>query len=121
MGYTKHHTIVVTGVNGEEVIKAREKAIKIFSKSFTGDPLFKPNGSKLISNIISGVVNSQYSFFIAPDGSNEGWGTSLDGDKARKKFLIWLHKNREDYDYIEVAFGGDDRYQEITNSSISND
>jgi len=120
MGYIKHHTIVVTGVNGEKVIKAREKAIKIFKKSFTGDPLFAPNGSKLISDIIKGVANSQYSFFIAPDGSKEGWGTSLDGDKAREKFLVWLHKNREDFDYVEVIFGGDDRYQEITNSSVSN-
>ena len=70
----------------------------------------------LISPIIEGMVNSQFSFFIAPDGSKEGWGTSKDADVARKEFLDWLDKNHDYCDYFEVRFGGDDDEYRITRS-----
>ena len=76
MGYIKHNTIVVTGWNEEHMNQAREKAVELFEKFTEEEGVVSPYGSKLISPIIGGLVNSQLSFFIAPDGGKEGWTTS---------------------------------------------
>ena len=56
-------------------------------------------------------------FFIAPDGSKEGWGTSNSCDKARSEFLDWLSSSDNYCDYIEVMFGGDGEHEHITRSN----
>lgn len=117
MGYIKHHTIVVTGWRKKEVIQAREKAVEIFDIECNDDLVMKqPFGSQIISPIIGGLTNSQTSFFIAPDGSKEGWDTSDNANNGRARFLDWI-KNADNYcDYVEIVFGGDDSYQEILTS-----
>ena len=62
------------------------------------------------------MTNGQSSFFIAPDGSKEGWATSDNGDNARKEFLDWLLKSDNYCDYVEVIFGGDDEHERIVRS-----
>lgn len=117
MGYIKHHTIVVTCWDKAHLKAARKKAKKIFKEAFKYNGLSSP-GDKLISNIVQGLANAQDSFFIAPDGSKEGWDTSDIGNNARAEFLDWLSKNDENYcDYIEVCFGGDDSADDITRSN----
>lgn len=110
MGYVKHHTIVVTSCCEVSIKKAQDKALKIFSKKVQG---YDNGFNKLVSKIVKGVANYQHSFFIAPDGSKEGWEPSQLGDKLRGKFTKWLTKNG--YDFVEVCFGGDDNYTEIIN------
>ena len=120
MGYIKHHSIIVSGWQIKEVKEAHQKAIEIFEKEFSSEPYTKPYGSTLISPIISGLTGSQESFFIAPDGSKEGWETSKNGDNARKLFLDWLQNSHNNYcEYVEVIFGGDSDYNEILRSKTS--
>lgn len=90
--------------------EAHTKAHEIFSKYF--DDL---EDGRLISNIITGIANGQCTFFIAPDGSKEGWSPSDNADSARAEFVKWL-KNESDCDFVEVRFGGDDNASEIINS-----
>jgi len=114
MGYIKHHSIIVSGWQEEKVKEAHQKAIEIFENEFNDEPYEKPFGSRLISPIISGLTNSQDSFFIAPDGSKEGWGTSDSGDNARKLFLDWLQNSSDNYcEYVEIIFGGDSDQNEV--------
>jgi len=104
MGYIKHHSIIVTGYD-EDILKAREKCIEIFKHKLL-DGFDNPDN--IVSPIMIGLVNSQHSFFIAPDGSKEGWDTSNSCDDARETFLKWMQENKEGIDFIEVYFGGDD-------------
>lgn len=115
MGYIKHHTIVVTGWQTEAVEEAREKAVEIFKKSCE-EEILMTGSNILVSEIIGGLVNSQNSFFIAPDGSKEGWGTSDNCNNARAAFLDWLEGSNNYCDYIEVVFGGDDEHESIIRS-----
>ena len=120
MGYLKHHSIIVSGWQEEKVKEAHQKAIEIFENSFSEEPYQKPFGSRLVSPIISGLVNSQDSFFIAPDDSKEGWATSDYGNNARKLFLDWLQNENDNYcDYVEVIFGGDSEQNGVIRSKDS--
>lgn len=112
MGYMKHNAVVVTNWDEKELKAAHQKAKEVFADAKFN---FK-NGERLVSEIVYGIVNSQCSFFIAPDGSKEGWGDSTNGDEARKEFQDWLLKNENFSDYIEVRFGGDDEYDTVIRS-----
>ncbi len=116
MGYIKHHTIVVTGRQDEYLKEAHQKAKEIFEKNFEDESCKKYFASRLVSNLIQGLANKQGSFFIAPDGSTEGWPTSDNCKNARKEFLDWLQETDNSCDYVEVIFGGDDEYERIVSS-----
>lgn len=103
MGYLKHNAIVVTSWDCKMMQKAHAKAVEILGK--------------LVSPLIDGVVNSQTSFFVAPDGSKEGWAESNEHDEKRKEFLDWLIPNDCFVSYIEVRFGGDDDHESIERST----
>lgn len=118
MGYIKHHTIIVTGWS-DDVKNVREKAINVFKRCFKNEPFDYDFNSELISPIIKGTTNNQQSFFIAPDGSKEGWADSDNADTARKDFLDWLRDSDNHCDYVEVQFGGDDDRQEVLRGSKS--
>lgn len=111
MGYIKHNSVIVTNWDEKKIIKARNMAIKIFDKQFKDTE--DDNASSIISPIIEGLINSQHSFFIAPDGSKEGWDTSDNSDKASKAFLDWLDKGKLGCEYIYIRFGGDDTNNRI--------
>lgn len=117
MGYMKHNAIIVTSWDAKAVVASHEKAKEVFKKHFTSHRLI--DGSKLVSEIIDGVVNSQSSFLIAPDGSKEGWEDSKKGDDARAEFLDWLLHYDNYCNYIEVRFGGDDEYSDIIRTKDS--
>lgn len=116
MGYIKHHSIIVTGWQDDKISEAHKMAKEIFEKNTTDEPYEKPFGSRLVSDIIIGLSNGQMSFFIAPDGSKEGWETSNNCNSSRKEFLDWLKSSDNYYDYVEVYFGGDDDREEILRS-----
>lgn len=116
MGYIKHHTIVVTGWKDEHIEEAQKKAVEIFEETCKDEMIKPPYGSNIISPIIGSLLNGQKSFFIAPDGSKEGWQTSNNCNDAREIFLDWLRDSDNYCDYVEIIFGGDDEHQEIIRS-----
>lgn len=102
MGYMKHNAIVVTSWDAKRMEMAHAKAVEVLGS--------------LVSPLINGVINSQISFFVAPDGSKEGWSASNEYDEKRSLFLDWLLTNCM-VNYIEVRFGGDDDYEHILRST----
>jgi hypothetical protein len=106
MGYMLHYTIVVSCWEEETIGDLHKKALEIFE-------------GKLVSNIVDGVMNSQYSFFIAPDGSKEGWNTSKEYDKKREIFKDVL-KNQDYAGWVEVYFDGDSNECSVSDSNNHN-
>jgi hypothetical protein len=102
MSYIIDHAIVVSG-SGNGIARAHKKALKIFSNN-------------QVSPILTGMTNGCESFFIAPDGSKEGWDESNKGDAKRKIFTAWLCL-RNHCKFVEVAFGGFEERAEIVRSN----
>lgn len=95
MGYIANHTIVVEGWSeSKELKKAHKLAKKVCSS---------------VSPITKSVTNGSCAFFVAPDGSKEGWDDSQRGDEARNTLIDFLRET--DLDWVEVRFGGDDPAQ----------
>lgn len=125
MGYMRHHAIIVTGwrrdkgalrsdVTLEDVHK---KAQEIFTLSSMG-----LNRACLVSPIVESITNSYGSFFVAPDGSKEGWDESKAGDEARATFLQWLDKQRNEdkssnFDWVEIQYGDDELITKVVEDS----
>lgn len=105
MGYVVHHAIVVTSWNYDRLRVARDKAFELLPG--------------LVTEIIETRVNRDYSFFVGPDGSKEGWEESDEGDRQRDQFIAWLNTQRhEDHStwlhWAEVAYSSDDRNAKVT-------
>lgn len=97
MGRMKHNAIVVTSWSEDHARDARILAITYFGR--------------LVSPIIKSEINAYNSFFIAPDGSKEGWEDSDKYNDLRPKFI----KEVSDLyvDCVDVSFGGDDEKAKI--------
>lgn len=80
MGYIRHNAIVVTGDDYPEAQKKFDKAYEKAIELFEG----------LVSNVITSSVNRYQSFFIAPDGSKEGWSLSSEYNVKREEFANFL-------------------------------
>lgn len=97
MGYMRHHVIIVTSWNLQQIVEARETALDMFN-------------IHQVSQLIYSPVNNYNTFIVAPDGSKEGWEDSDKGDDQRDIFIKWLNKQRyEDgsssLDWAEVQYG----------------
>lgn len=115
MGHIRHHMIVVTSWDQGLLEEAKVTARRIFHREFF--PNYR-DADNLVSETIDSLTNGYSTFFIAPDGSKEGWSESEDGDCARKCFIEWLKtKQHEDGSsalrYAEIFYGDDDRQSEI--------
>lgn len=104
MGYIKHHAILVTSWDEVKLKLAHDKATELHST--------------LVSEIVTSKINKYSSFFIAPDGSKEGWEESNLGDSLRDLFIKWL--DNQSYDdgssslqYVELYYGEDNNRSEI--------
>lgn len=109
MGYIRHHAIIVTSVFENYLKEAHLSAIRIFE-------------NRQVSPIVYGIMNGYDSFFVAPDGSKEGWEESEIGDIKRDAFLKKLDSMRcEDggsyVDWVEVQYGDDNRETKIIRHS----
>lgn len=112
MGYMAHHTIVVCGWQKDAVEAAHAKAVELFEPVQASD--IGGYNKCMVSPLMGPYVNVEYSFFVAPDGSKEGWDTSQRGDDAREAFTEWLQEQRKTgryLDWVEVRFGGDDPHR----------
>lgn len=76
MGYIRHHSIAITSWDNELIKKAHEKATQIFKNR--------------TSTLLDSDINGYKSFFIAPDGSKEGWRESDIGNTQRNIFKDWI-------------------------------
>ncbi len=97
MGRICHHTLVVTSLD-ERIEPLHSKAVEIF-----GDT---------VSAIVNSGTNGYRSFFVAPDGSKEGWDLSVNGDRRRQEFIAWLTQQIEDdpwapLNWVEIQYGDD--------------
>lgn len=99
MGYMRHNAIVVTGMYDHEkyLELARARASEL---------------GMAVSPIVAGWANDARSFFVAPDGSKEGWPESNHGDAARDDLVRYLESLRyEDGSsplaWVEAQFGDD--------------
>ena len=99
MGYHIHHAIVVTSWQTKGINEAHRLALRHFGVS------------SIVSPLRGGLTNGYESFFVAPDGSKEGWPESDDMDIKRTEFKAALRElARRDLwvSWVEVAFGGDE-------------
>ena len=106
MGYIKHHGIAVTSDIDELIKQAHTQAKSIFKER--------------ASEILNSKTNGYKSFFIAPDGSKEGWEESNNEDLQRETFVKWV--NQQAYDdgsnsisFCEFFYGEDNGYSQIEN------
>ncbi|MFF2531535.1 hypothetical protein ACFVS2_21745 [Brevibacillus sp. NPDC058079] len=98
MGDIKHNAIVVTGsryaISQLEIVHGT--ALALFGS--------------LVSPIIESRLNGFHSFFVAPDGSKEGWKESDDADKQRKKLETFIDSlaysdGSNSIHYADVSYG----------------
>ncbi len=104
----KHHAIIVTCNDKESLELVRSEVLRLYKSNMEAK-----NGHQLVSPIIDSLINRFSSFFIAPDGSKEGYDASDDGDKVRKKIVEFLRSLDEpdgtnSIKFVEVFFGSDE-------------
>lgn len=105
MGYIRHHALVVTSWSGERLIAVHDAA-NLLARA-------NPNLAGLVSPVMTSATNGHLSFFVAPDGSKEGWPLSDEGDALRAAIVAECERSRgEDGDayveWVEVQYGDDD-------------
>ena len=98
MSQMLYHSIVVTSRDQILLEKTYERANKLFGI--------------LVTPIMLSIVNRCFTYFIAPDGSKEGWDTSYEYDVLRKDFIDYLKSFTYDdgstsIKYCEFCYGGD--------------
>jgi hypothetical protein len=109
MGYMTQHAIIVTSWESELLKEAHRKAVTTFDSP--------------VSMMSPETVNGYRSFFVAPDGSKEGWPESEAGDNQRDSFIEWMEGQRSDDDYrsslswVEVQYGDEDYETKIIRDS----
>lgn len=105
MGYIRHHAIVVTGHRWSDDKRWADIDIEDAHRAATEIGL-------IVSPIIDGKMNSYASFFVAPDGSKEGWDDSDEYDGRRDRFIAWLRGASPEeagwFSWAEVVLGDDD-------------
>ena len=104
----RHHTIVVCSWNEQLLSSIHFEAVTIFNEQ--------------ASNIVKSKMNGYYSFFVAPDGSKEGWEDSDEGNKKRDEFIKYLktHKYEDgssSISWVEIQFGDDEGETKILRDS----
>jgi hypothetical protein len=109
MGYIRHHAIIVTSGIDELIEAAHEQARACFT-------------AEQVSPIAESPVNGYRSFFVAPDGSKEGWEASAMGDGQRDEFVGWLNRQRygdgsTSLRWVEVQYGDDNDETKIVRDS----
>lgn len=88
MGDTRHHAIIVTSWDEPRIVDVHRAAQAIFSP-----PFGLGYGGIWVSPLSPKSVNGHRSFFVAPDGSQEGWDASEVGETRRDGFVALLRGN----------------------------
>ncbi len=85
----------------------RKKIAELYKKNMEAK-----NGFQLISPVVQSLINNYFTFFIAPDGSKEGYDLSEDGDRVRQKVVELLESYQTTdgtfpVSYAELFYGDD--------------
>jgi hypothetical protein len=100
MGHLRNECIIVSSWDAAHALTAHEAATAIFNPAGMG---------ALVSGLTHHAINGGAAFFIAPDGSKEGWADSDKGESARNEFIEFLREEKRLYlDWSLVLIGGDD-------------
>ena len=94
MGSIRHHAIIITGFDIEYIHSHIMDIAQKYDYFLT----------KVVSPIIKSLRNYYESIFIGPDGVNEEWDLSVDGDRFREEVLEVL--NHDALDVIHLEYGG---------------
>ena len=110
MGYTRHHAIIVTSWDIDLLFKAYKRAVDVFPR---------------VSGIVSSLKNRYKSFFIAPDGSKEGWLDSIYYDGLRAGYISYLRTlvnedGSSSINWAEVQYGDDEDDNKVLHCSSRN-
>jgi hypothetical protein len=102
MGYIRHHAVLVTSLSDETAI-ARDTAKSL---------------GLLVSDIVDAAANGYASFFVAPDGSKEGWDCSDTHNERRERFVEWLRARAYNdgssmYSWALVQYGDDNNVSAV--------
>lgn len=115
MGYVRHHSIIVTG-RPERVELVRRKVVAVLDAA--SEPLVLSHADSLVSEVVASITNDKASFFVAADGSQEGFSTSDRMDRARAEIVAWLDSlDAPPVDWVEVQYGDDGGVQQVDNAS----
>lgn len=113
MGHIINQTIVVSGWDAERVLKAHAAASGIMDSLGVG---------RLVSGLVQHAINGGAAFFIAPDGSKEGWECSTKAKAARAEFIEWMEKKENQSLYLDwalIELGGDDHEFAVRASPVT--
>ena len=106
MGYMRHHAIVITSWQQDSAVAAHAKAVEL---------------EMIVTPIVHTPLNGYLTFTVCPDGSNEGWDESHNGDDQRDKLVKWMEEQIVAYkmywDWVEVQYGDDNGATLVTRSS----
>jgi hypothetical protein len=113
----RHHTLIVTVHDQKLAEKLRQQISDLYKKNMEAK-----NGFQLISPIVGSLIGGYYTFFIAPDGSKEGYDLSDDGDRIRAKVIALLDSFKSEngaypVNYVELYFGDDTEPAAILHSN----
>lgn len=90
MGTIRNRMVIVHHWNEEELMKIRLDAVKTFQKLVDEERLYLADVSTcLVSPIMCGFCNSEYTFVINGECSKLGWDTS---DKFQEARIKWCEK-----------------------------
>jgi hypothetical protein len=113
----RHHILVITVHEQKLAEELRKQISELYKKNMEAK-----NGFQLISPVVQSLINNYYTFFIAPDGSKEGYDLSDDGDRVRAKVVALLdtYKTTDGtfpVSYVELFYGDDTLPAKILNQN----
>ena len=113
MGQYKHHAIVVTGHDLQNVEQARSMIVYADMEQKSawreGDDVLDPIELPMPVSPIVTSPETVYTCLIAPDGGKEGGETSQYGHEFREE-AIRILKELHHCDWVEVNYAPDDPY-----------
>ena len=116
MGYISHSAVIVTvdsWVTGFEEFKTRFEELR----NYKTEPAFKGTAGRYMPEPVHGI-NGTWTFWVAPDGSKEGWTESDQMDWVREE-VVKAASNLEYADVVTLRFGGDD-YNRLDANLVQN-
>jgi hypothetical protein len=111
----RHHAIIITAKDCETLELIRKEVMYLFDEYMEAK-----TGYQLVSPIVRGLINKYCSFFVAPDGSIEGYDASHDADMVREKIIEFLNSvvkpdESNCISFVEVSYGSFGNTAEVLN------
>jgi len=117
MSQYKHHAILITTRDKKLIDELRIKVRDFFLKGMQAK-----TGINLVGDITPSIIGGFYTLVIYPDGSKEGYETSVEADKIRAKIIETIKemnskKGCEEIRFAEVSYGSDSEPSAVENAN----